>query len=209
MILNCVYVIYQIMMIPLFINILPMLNLGCGDVLFFEKNANIIYEPSSKFNGQSKISTPALDLVIELDKKRFGNIKYDGKLTNNHSLMLYAYKSSMNLHIYKVCPNDIINNFNITGPIITNHNALIGYHMDVIDYRIAHELYIDNFAMFGDTDILRNLSGIPFDKGYHTQISKKPDVILLDVDAIKITFTFFDIAILIIFIYIFRQVSII
>ena len=43
MILNCVYVIYQIMMIPLFINILPMLNLGCGDVLFFEKNERARY----------------------------------------------------------------------------------------------------------------------------------------------------------------------
>lgn len=195
-------------MFALFINLLPMLNVGCGDVLFFEKNAIIKYNGGKFSNKNSEMATSALDLLIELDKKRFGNIKYEGKLTNNHSLMLYAYKSSMNLHIYKVCSNDIINNFDITGPIITNHQAIIGYHMDVIDYRIAYKLYLDNFVIFGDTNILRNLSGEPFENDYYTS-PQKDEKITNNITSIRIRMSYLDILLSIIFLYVIRQISII
>ena len=47
------------MMLPLFINILPMLNLGCGDVLFFEKktvkkNAKELQKPRKSPKKQKK-----------------------------------------------------------------------------------------------------------------------------------------------------------
>lgn len=147
--------------------LLAVATLGCGDELYFERNTLSKYTPfrgKSTGSGRTDISTPALDLIVELEKKGFGSIKYDGELDNTDVLMLYAYKSSLNLHIYKVCSSKTIQNYNITGPIIKNHQMMHGYHIDVVDFRLARYLYSDSFVIFGDTDLLRDLSGHHYEK---------------------------------------------
>jgi len=128
---------------------------GCGDVLYFERNTLSKYTPNIiSRGGRTDISTPALDMIIDLEKKGIGNLRFDGELDNTDVLMLYAYKSSLNLYIYKICSSETIQNYNITGPIIKNHQMMHGYHIDVVDFRLASYLYSDNFVIFGDTDSL-------------------------------------------------------
>ena len=124
-------------------------TLGCSDVFFLEKNQITKYVRYSRYRGGTHISTPALDLGIDLEKNGFGKMIYNDKININDVFMLYAYKSSQNLHIYRICPENI-NEELIIGPIVSDTKIFVGYKIDINDTkRFDKHLADNNFNLFG------------------------------------------------------------
>ena len=126
----------------------------CTDNLFFEKNQITQYTRFSKSRGYSKTSVPALDWVEDLQKNDFGTHIYDQMIKKDDILMLFAYKSPLGLHIYKLChgiPDKV------TGPIMQNPENLRGYHFQMNDeHRLKKHLVDYDFTIFGaDESALR------------------------------------------------------
>ena len=122
----------------------------CTDNLFFEKNQITQYTRFSKSRGYSKTSVPALDWVEDLQKNDFGTHIYDQIIKKDDILMLFAYKSPLGLHIYKLChgiPDKV------TGPIIQNPENLRGYHFQMNDeHRLKKHLVDYDFTLFGEDE---------------------------------------------------------
>lgn len=124
----------------------------CSDTLFFEKGEISSYYRRSRRSGYMRTSTPALDMVIDLEKNDFGSIHYNEELKDDVVLMLHAYKSNQNLHIYKICPSNNGNyQFNVTGPLVKNPHLLLGYHISINDLHRLNKHLADNyFHIFGE-----------------------------------------------------------
>lgn len=124
----------------------------CSDRLFFEKGQVSSYYRISRRRGYMRTSTPALDMVIDLEKNDFGSIDYNEELKDGVVLMLHAYKSSQNLHIYKICPSNSGNyQFNVTGPLVKKPRLILGYHMSINDLHRLNKHLVDNyFHIFGE-----------------------------------------------------------
>ena len=134
----------------------------CSDKLFFEKGHVTSYRRRSRRNGYTRTSTPALDMVIDLQKNGFGTIIYNEEIGDDNVLMLHAYRSNQNLHIYRICPSTKIIekgniSFNVTGPILKNHQQVMGYFITIKDLHRFNKHLADNyFHIFGeDTHALR------------------------------------------------------
>ena len=137
-----------------FTTIVSISSAQCTDNLFFEKNQITQYTRFSKSRGYSKTSVPALDWVEDLQKNDFGEHIYDQMIKKDDILMLFAYKSPLGLHIYKLChgiPDKV------TGPILQNPENLRGYHFKMNDeHRLKKHLVDYDFTIFGaDESALR------------------------------------------------------
>ena len=122
----------------------------CTDNLFFEKNQINQYTRYSRSRGYTRSSVPALDWVLDLEKNNFGEHLYDQIVRKQDVLMLFAYKSSLGLHVYRVChsiPDQI------TGPLLQNHENLMGYHFQMNDeHRLKKHLVDYDFTLFGEDE---------------------------------------------------------
>ena len=129
---------------------------GCSDVFFLEKNQISNYVRYSRSHGVTHISTPALNFVLDLEKNGFGKTIYSDDLEPSKVFMLYSYKSSQNLHIYRICEKDMDDDL-IIGPVVKDTSKLVGYKIDINDiHRFNKHLADTNFNMFGiDADALR------------------------------------------------------
>ena len=130
---------------------------GCSDVFFLEKNQISHYLRYSRSRGETHVSTPALNFVLDLQKNGFGEIIYDSDGVDGN-IMLYAYKSSQNLHIYRICSKHMDKSL-MVGPILSESEKihLIGYKISINNiYRLDKHLADNNFKLFGnDADALR------------------------------------------------------
>ena len=122
----------------------------CTDKLFFEKNQISEYTRLSRSRGYTKTSVPALDWVEDLEKNAFGKHVYDQIITKDDILMLFAYKSSLGLHVYKIChgvPDQV------TGPLLQSPENLRGYHFQMNDeHRLKKHLVDYDFTLFGEDE---------------------------------------------------------
>ena len=130
---------------------------GCSDVFFLEKNQISHYVRYSRSRGETHVSTPALNFALDLQKNGFGKIIYDSDPIADN-IMLYAYRSSQNLHIYRICSKDMDESL-MVGPILSDSekNHLIGYKISINDInRLDKHLADNSFKLFGnDADVLR------------------------------------------------------
>ena len=129
---------------------------GCSDVFFLEKNQISNFVRYSRSRGATHVSTPALNFVLDLEKNGFGKTIYSDDLEASKVFMLYAYKSSQNLHIYRICEKDMDVSL-IIGPIVKDTTKFVGYKIDINDiHRFDKHLADTNFNMFGnDVDALK------------------------------------------------------
>jgi hypothetical protein len=130
---------------------------GCSDVFILEKNQISNYVRYSRSRGETHVSTPALNFALDLQKNGFGKILYGSDRVDGN-LMLYAYKSSQNLHIYRICSNSMDESL-MVGPILSGFEKihLVGYKISINDINRLDKLLADNnFKLFGnDADALR------------------------------------------------------
>lgn len=133
-----------------FSTLLSIVCAQCTDKLFFEKNQICEYTRLSRSRGYTKTSVPALDWVQDLEKNAFGKHVYDEIIKKDDILMLFAYKSSLGLHVYKVCrgvPEEV------TGPLLQNSEIARGYHFQMNDeHRLKKHLVDYGFSLFGEDE---------------------------------------------------------
>lgn len=130
--------------------VISIVSAQCTDTLFFEKNQINQYTRYSRSRGHTSSSVPALDWVMDLEKNNFGEHLYDQIIRKQDVLMLFAYKSSLGLHVYRVChsvPHQI------TGPLLQNPENLMGYHFQMNDERRLKKHLVDSdFNLFGEDE---------------------------------------------------------
>lgn len=144
-------------------------KMGCSDVFFLEKNQISNYVRYSKSHGVTHISTPALNFALDLEKNGFGKMIYDSDLLyrsygrgileeTTTAIMLYGYKSSKNLHIYRICSKGMDESL-MVGPFLSDAEKfhLIGYKINITDInRLNKHLADKDFKLFGnDANALR------------------------------------------------------
>ena len=130
--------------------VISFVSAQCSDKLFFEKNQINQYTRYSRSRGHTRSSIPALDWVMDLEKNAFGKHVYDEIIRKDDILMLFAYKSSLGLHVYKVCrsvPEKV------TGPLLQNSENAMGYHFQMNDeHRLKKHLVDYDFTLFGEDE---------------------------------------------------------
>ena len=130
--------------------VISFVSAQCSDKLFFEKNQINQYTRYSRSRGHTISSVPALDWVMDLEKNAFGKHLYDEIIRKDDILMLFAYKSSLGLHVYKVCrsvPEKV------TGPLLQNSENAMGYHFQMNDeHRLKKHLVNYDFTLFGEDE---------------------------------------------------------
>ena len=130
--------------------VISFVSAQCSDKLFFEKNQINQYTKYSRSRGHTRSSIPALDWVMDLEKNAFGKHVYDEIIRKDDILMLFAYKSSLGLHVYKVCrsvPEKV------TGPLLQNSENAMGYHFQMNDeHRLKKHLVDYDFTLFGEDE---------------------------------------------------------
>ena len=129
--------------------IISFVSAHCSDKLFFEKNQISQYTRYSRTREHTRSSVPALDWVIDLQKNDFGTHIYDSIIRKDDVFMLFAYKSSIGLYVYRVCPSIPDK---ITGPL-QNHEHLMGYHFQMNDEHRLKKHFVDfDFKLFSEDE---------------------------------------------------------